>query len=422
MFKGMDTANSHVQMAEQGISEQTPPCKPDDGLQNHDITPYLKTDGNGVREQQTVGLSSRTVTDLKTPSRPYPGTSKYTPVHMDNNPRSNYCATYANIPHGVEPKTVRIGNQQLITLDTSQPFVDLAQATKRRFLDLYNFSFLANFLSKNNTIECIVDIGCHNAKLSLLMQNYLNEQGFRIKVIPVDVRNDYANEANDAKPLPINLIPAQEIAEASPATTLFTAIHPFTGSGSVAKRLNREITEGMTDFYLTALIKNNPGCFVLTTEDPYVSSPQRYIPPELLYTRHYHVFANFFTPEATATETAIREAKAARMNAENSDIHRLNQLLAKLPEQRDSYQAAISTLKDQLQPEMLRNPDQCWPDDIFRTYLHERSRIEDFRSFNDIEYDAERNGLELRCWHVYRQDMKTSEVTSQAIKEPYFSN
>ncbi|WOG30032.1 hypothetical protein [Endozoicomonas sp. 8E] len=410
MIRDMETAHLNVKTTEQVSTEKTPPDKPVHCTQKQEITPFLKTDGEEIHEQQVFSLSCRDVAYLKTPSRPYPGTSRCTSVYMDNNPQGNYSASYANLPETVTPETVRIGNQQLITLATSQPFVDSNLAAERRFLELYHFDFLVNFLYQNNQIEYIVDIGCNRGTISLLMQNYLNEKGLRIKVIPVDVRNDYANEATGARALPINLIPAQEIANASPATTLFTATHPFTGSGSGARRLNKEIREGITDFYLTALIKNNPGCFVLTTEDPYVSSPQHYIPPELVYSKHYYAYPNFLIPKACETEKAIRQAKAAEMNAENSDIHRLNQLLAKLPEMRDSYQAEISALKDQLQPEIVKKPDRFWPDEIFRLYLDKRSRIEGVRSYDDIQYDVKRNALELRCWHVFRQDMNTSEA------------
>ncbi|WP_422475502.1 hypothetical protein [Endozoicomonas sp. ALB032] len=363
----------------------------------------------------------RRATQQIAPSRPYPGHSSYESAFMDNSPRSNFSATYANVPVTVNPETVQIGNQRLITLDRSQAFVDPTLVEDRIDSELYNFSFLADFLRQNNTIEYIVDIGCGNAEASLSMQNYLNEKTLPIKVIPVDVSNAYAGKSDVATTLPINLIPAQEIAGASPATTLFTAIHPYTDSGSVARQLSREIAQGMTDYYLTRLIKNNPGCFVLATEDPYLSSPQRYIPPELVYTKHYQAFANDMKLDDYETNPN-QEAKAMRMNAEKGDIHRLNHLLAKLPEERAHYLASIPAIKEKLQVELPGKPERARPDKIFKLYLDKMASTKGFRLYRDIKYDLVKNGLEMRCWHVYRQDINASEVSSQAAKEPYFSN
>ncbi|WP_252179728.1 retrotransposon gag domain-containing protein [Endozoicomonas sp. 4G] len=405
MIRGMDTANFPQQTSEQGSTEETTPCKPDLGAQKQDITPHLKTEGGNSQEPQNVGLSSRTVTDLKTPSRPYKGTAEYKYMFMDNNPRSHYFATYANLPVTVAPKTVRIGNQDLITLDTSQSFINPNLAEEKNDVKMYNFKFLSDFLSKNNTIEFIVDIGCGDAALSLRMQKYLNEQGFPIKVIPVDTSNvcchvyDYYDD--NEKPLPINLIPAQEIVGATPATTLFTSIHAFTGMPSKEKKLNRRITEGETEFYLTTLIKNNPGCFVMATEDPHTSSPQNFIPPELVYTKHYHAFANLIPSDDA-------KAKAAEMNAENSDIDQLNQLLAKLPEQRDNYLDSILSLKDRLKEETLKEPWKPWP---YLTYtLHIRSKLREagLKTYESIKHEAYAAEVEMRCWHVYRQDKPRS--------------
>lgn len=442
MIRG-EIVNPPVQIkAQESVEEATPRHGP----QRHDAVPYLEIDGDGTHEQQTVGLSIRTITDLNSrlnrfentssatvmhgqgvpeagghngqdnpptqqiaPRKPYPGVPKEKEFKMNNNPPGNYCARYANIPKEFEPETVRIGNQELITLD--QPFVDPTMAAGRGFAELFNFSFLADFLSKNDKIEYIVDVGCGGGFFSLTMQNYLREQGFQIKVIPVDVFNFYDGLADDTKPFPINILPAQEIADASPSTTLFTAIRPNTGSPSEARALSREIAQGITDFNLTTLLKNNPDCFVLTAQGPCDSSPQDYIPPELVYTKHYTVFADPFSPR-DHVPMDLRQVRAAELNAENSDIYRLNQLLAKLPEQRDSYLALIAAIKDKLQPEMLREPEQCWPDVIFRIYLEKMLRKEwggDVFIYENIKSDLENNGFGMDCWHVYRQDVKASE-------------
>lgn len=416
MINGMDTLNSVVPTTLQGDTKETPPGKPDDVTQKHDITSYLKTDS--FHEQQTVDLSSRTITDLKTPSRtPYYGSSEAKKAIMDNSSIGNYCATYAHLSDEFTPKTVRIGNQELMTLDPSQPFVDPTLAADSSTLELHNFSFLTDFLRKNSAIKYIVDIGCGDVEVSLLMQNHLKELGFQIKVIPVDV-NDCRAEAEHygIKAIPFNLIPAQEIAGATPATTLFTAIHPFTDEGEEAEQLSREITQGKTDYYITTLIKNNPGCFVLATEDAYISSPQRYIPLELVYTRHYHAIANSHFPKEFETR-ALRRAKATEMNAENGNIHRLNQLLAKLPEQRDRYLASISRITDCLKEPILEKPEEFWPDIISKIYMDETLFKANVDFFEGIQNEVLRNDLEMHCWHVYRQGINTSEVTGQT-KEP----
>ncbi|WP_422134071.1 hypothetical protein [Endozoicomonas sp. ALD040] len=419
MIRGMDTFNSLVPTTIQGNTEETPPGKPDDVTQKHDITPYLKTDSKEI-QQQTVDLSSRTVTELKTPSRPYYGSSRSINVIMDNNAIGNYFATYAHLSDKDKPETVRIGGQELMTLDPSQSFIDPDLAEKKSFLDSFNFNFLVDFLKKNDKIEYIVDIGCGDGKISLLMQNHLRALGSKIKVVPVDVNNSHT-EYNDNKPIPFNLIPAQEIAGASPATTLFTAIHPFTELGSTANRLSREITQGKTEYYITTVIKNNPGCFVLATEDLHTSSPQRYIPPELVYTKHYHAYPICFGM-VCSEPMSVRQEKAAKMNSENGNVSQLNQLLAKLPEQRDSYLASISKITDNIKEHILEEPEVFWPDNIFKLHIEDTLLKAAIKPFESIQYELTRNGLELLCWHVYRQDINASEVSGQAVKEPPFSN
>ncbi|WOG30036.1 hypothetical protein [Endozoicomonas sp. 8E] len=421
MIRAMDTFDSVVSTTIQGHTEETRPGKPDDVTQKHDITPYLKTDGNEI-QQQNVDLSSRTVSDLKTPSRrPYYGSSESHKSIMDNSSIGHYYATYANLSDEFIPETVRIGDHKLMTLDPSQKFIDPDLAEEKSFLESFNFNYLVDFLKKNDKIKYIVDIGCGDGKISLLMQNHLRELGSQIKVIPVDVNNSCADtEYNDNKPIPFNLIPAQEIAGASPATTLFTAIHPFTELEFAADKLSREITQGKTDYYITTLIKNNPGCFVLATEDLYTSSPQRYIPPELVYTKHYHAYPICFRSPCSEP-VSVRQERAEKMNSENGYISRLNQLLAKLPEQRDSYLASISEITDGIKEYMLEEPEEFWPDNIFKLHIDYaliKAAIKPFKPFESIQTELIENGLEMRCWHVYRQDINTSEVAGQAGKEP----
>ena len=372
--------------------------------QNFHITPSPPQHDHRTPEAVEHNGANNCRGQRNAPVTPYPGITGDSQAYMNNDPAGNYCARYAYIPDTVKPETVRIGNQQLITLDTSQPYFSSIPEDVWSTLDIFNFSFLADFLRKNNKIEYIVDIGCGDGRTSLILQNYLNEQEFQIKVIPVDVREDCAGKfASSAEQVPYNIIPAQEIAGAAPATTLFTIIHPFTGGYSKGAKLKNAIAQGKTDYYITTLIKNNPGCFVLTTEDPSLSSPQEFIPSELVYTKHYRVFPEYFPP----FNLPLRQAKAAELNAENSDIHRLNQLLAKLPAQRSSYLAWIFTNEKQLSPSF---PEGFWPDDSFRSWLKNSLRREGLRDIDSIQSDLKNDGLDVSGWHVYHQGVDASEV------------
>ncbi|WP_422459230.1 MULTISPECIES: hypothetical protein [unclassified Endozoicomonas] len=411
MIRSMVTDNLQAPTTQQGFTRETLPDQPDHVGQKLNIAPQLTTDGDGIQEQHPASLSNRTITGLNPHSASSPEIY-WVAAHMDNNPRRNCCVSYANVSDTAQPKTVRIGNQQLMTLDASQAFVDWALEEYKSHIEFHNFSFLVDFLSKNSDIEYIVDIGCGFGAISLLMQNYLKELYPRIKVVPVDIKNAYANCDGTFcdDPQPINIIPAQEIAGANPATTLFTAIHAFTGLPSEEMQLCKEIAQGQTEFYLTTLIKNNPGCFVLITEDPDVSSPQQYIPPELVYTKHYHALAQSSTLEELETQP-LRQAKAAEMNAENADIYRLNQLLAKLPAQRDHYLSLTSINTEYRQQEIGLVPWQYTPDYIFNCSLKSMTLNERIKSFDNIKYEVAKHNLELNCWHVYRHDTDGSEAS-----------
>ncbi|MBO9484657.1 hypothetical protein [Salinisphaera sp. G21_0] len=411
MIKSMVTDNLQAPTTQQGFTRETLPDQPDHVGQKLNIAPQLTTDVDGIQEQQAASLSSRTITGLNPHSASSPETY-WEAAHMDNNPRRNCCVSYVNVSGTAEPKTVQIGNQQLMTLDASQAFVDWALEEYKSHIEFHNFSFLVDFLRKNSEIEYIVDIGCGFGAISLLMQNYLNELYPQIKVVPVDIKNAYANCDGTFcdDPQPINIIPAQEIAGANPATTLFTAIHAYTGLPSEKRQLCQEIAQGKTEFYLTTLIKNNPGCFVLITEDPCVCSPQQYIPPELVYTKHYHALAQSCTLEELATQP-LRQAKAAEMNAENADIYRLNQLLAKLPAQQDHYLSLTSMYTEDLQWQIRSVPWRYTPDYIFNGALKRMTLDERIKSFDSIKSEVKKHNLELRCWHVYRQDISASEAS-----------
>ena len=174
MIRSIDTANLQAPTTQQGFTSETLPDQPDHVGQKHNIAPQLTTDGDGIQEQQAANLSSRTITGLNPHSASSPETY-WEAAHMDNNPRRNCCVSYVNVSGTAEPKTVQIGNQQLMTLDASQAFVDWALEEYKSYIEFHNFSFLVDFLRKNSEIEYIVDIGCGFGAISLLMQNYLNE-------------------------------------------------------------------------------------------------------------------------------------------------------------------------------------------------------------------------------------------------------
>ena len=419
----IDSSTTDVNRADDTAHENQTVSLPERDIR-HALSPdgcTDRTDGK-IREQQCFHITPTATHEHRTPGAagcnepdncpgqrnvrfmPYPGIFEQGITYMDNSPTGNYCARYANIPDTVKPKTIRIGNQQLITLDTSQPFVESLQWLNSIPLVWYKFSFVADFLRKNNKIEYIVDIGCGHGAVSLLLQRYLDEQGFQIKVVPVDVRADFDCDLDSpCKPLPINVIPAQEIAGADPATTLFISIHPFTGGPSVFRPLMYEIAQGKSEFYITTVIKNNPGCFVLTTEDSYSSSPQDLIPPELTYTKHYWVL-----PHRSTRENEVWEEKAAEINAENSDIHQLNQFLVNLPAKRDSYLGWISSEENLMRRQKFSDSDDEFPDDSFNYWLNNNLRSEGLRGLDSIRSGLEKDKLVLYGWHVYRQDVDVS--------------
>lgn len=123
-----------------------------------------------------------------------------------------------------------------------------------------------------------------------------------------------------------------------------------------------------------------------------------------MYTKHYHAFVNRILLE-TYEAKALRQAKAAEMNSENGVIYRLNQLLAKLPEQRDSYLDSINKITRQQQQRILKCPCNFWPDEIFNLHISNGLFEEVGRIFESIKCEVENNKLEMLCWHVYRQDI-----------------
>lgn len=75
MIRGEEIVNPPVQIKTQ---EETIPRH---GPQSHDVVPYLETAGDRTHEQQTVDLSSRTITDLS---------SGLNNLHLENT-SSSYC-------------------------------------------------------------------------------------------------------------------------------------------------------------------------------------------------------------------------------------------------------------------------------------------------------------------------------------------
>ena len=164
-----------------------------------------------------------------------------------------------------------------------------------------------------------------------------------------------------------------------------------------------EIAEGESEFYITTVIKNKPGCFVLTTEDSYLSSPQDLIPPELTYTRHYWVL-----PHKATREELVWGAKATEINVENSDIHQLNQFLVNLPAKRASYLGWISSEENLMRRQRLSDSAEEFPDNSFSYWLNDNLRSEGLRDLDSIRSGLEKDKLVMYGWHVYRQDVDVS--------------
>ncbi|WP_330926117.1 hypothetical protein [Candidatus Sororendozoicomonas aggregata] len=334
----------------------------------------------------------------KSRARPYnPPSGSYWTTSICNSAAANYFATYANIPHGANPEWVDIGNQKLITLDLSQSFIepDEKLSPQCHLID-HNFDYLADFLKERPAIKYIVDIGCGTAGKSLIMQHYLNAQGCDITVVPVDIHNPYRDIDVD-KTLPINLIPAQDIIGACGDSTLFTVLRPCSGSSVYTEQLNKEIVKNKKQYYITSLIKNNPGCFVFASGDDDHSRPQKYIPLELVYTKH-------FTATVRDRCRADLITMAQQINTGNGIIGQLNRVLEALPSQRESYLDAIAEKKQNLKYSIERHPESSWPVIIFRDYLDDLLSSHGLATYDEIMQEIEINDLLMTGWHVYRQD------------------
>ena len=181
------------------------------------------------------------------------------------------------------------------------------------------------------------------------------------------------------------------------------SIHLFTGGPTQFRSLMYEIAEGESEFYITTVIKNKPGCFVLTTEDSYLSSPQDLIPLELTYTKHYWVL-----PHKATWGELVWEEKAEEINAENSDIHQVNQFLADLPAKRGSYLGWISSEENLMRRQKLSGSYEEFPDDSFSYWLNDNLRSEGLRGLDTIRSGLEKDKLVMYGWHVYRQDVDVS--------------
>ncbi|WP_330926119.1 hypothetical protein [Candidatus Sororendozoicomonas aggregata] len=278
-----------------------------------------------------------------------------------------------------EPEFVDIGNQKLVLPDPTQPLSDSFDNFQRTN---HNFNYLADFLKQHPTIKYIVDIGCGGGRISLLMQRYLTILGCGITVIPVDIHYPYKDFEGDKKQ-PINVVPAQDIAGACGDSTLFIVLYPYTDLPQYSEQLNKDIAEKKTEYYITSLIKNNPGCFVFVSDEgDSLSKPQNYIPLKLVYTKHYTAEVRYRDRDRTDLITM-----AQKMSEGSGIIGQLNEVLEALP---------FQSIKG--------HPDTSWPHVIFMEYLNGALSSKGLVSYDEIMREIELNDLLMTGWHIYRQD------------------
>lgn len=317
--------------------------------------------------------------------------------------QGNICATYANVPTSLILETAQIGNQQLVTFnDTHLNSIPLEVINKRECkVDL---DYLVEFLLVHPNIRHVVDVGCGDAEMSLLMQKYFNKQGLAVQVFPCDIFNEYDPEipfnvvANYTRPpLPINMIPGQEIIGASADTTLFTVIHANTGCFHASSSTCEEINKDKQKYFITSLIENNPGCYVFASEDTGLSNPADFIPAELVYTKHFKVFTAH--PPKGDSQVSLAE----KWNKKDGEIDKLNQLMKILEGERHYYLCLVKFFKHIKAAVMIDKPELAWPSIIFDYVLtHHGLRKQPLAKL--IMHVELKDKLCFSCWHVYRAE------------------
>ena len=137
--------------------------------------------------------------------------------------------------------------------------------------------YLKHFLENHKSIKNIVDVGCNDARVSLEIQKFIKDYGFAdVRIFPVD---PYTPKSESK--LPMNILGAQEIIGANAEDTMFLCMNACTNE-SVYRMPSQNTTGAADPYFITMLIKNNPGCFVLASESTCSQSqPNEWIPAEL---------------------------------------------------------------------------------------------------------------------------------------------
>ena len=320
--------------------------------------------------------------------------------------QGNICAAYANVHTSPMLESAQIGNQQLVTFnDTHLNSISLEAIEKREYKD--DLDYLVEFLRAHPNIRHVVDVGCGDAKWSLLMQKRFNVQGLAVQVFPCDIFNTYDREtpiriddtstATGRRPLPINMIPGQEIIGASADTTLFTVIHTYTGCVTDIKTTCEEINKDKQKYFITSLIENNPGCYVFASEDTALSRPNLFIPAELVHTKHFRVLTD--PPPKGDSQVTLAE----RWNKKGGEIDTLNQLMKCWEGYRHDYLKLVNKFKLINAADMTDNPQLPWPL-IFFDYILANHRSSKITSVGELIDDLFSDKLCFSCWHVYRAE------------------
>ena len=311
---------------------------------------------------------------------PYPLVEESSVALLDNTPSSKkYVASYANANLELIENATQIGNQKLISFNSDFDTSDVTISEMKNYIEINKLEYITDFLKQNKSIKYIVDVGCGNAEKSLLLQKLLVDKQLDVTVFPIDV-----SRVKDSK-LPFNLIPAQEIENADSLSTAFVVIHPFTESHHYPYSCHNEM---FSSFYITQLIRNNPGCFVLTTESgrQSLSTPNHYIPHELVHTKRF--FTNF----------SVNDQKVFNEQRE------IKKFLKELPENKSDYLVRTQQLKEQF----LKGGVDVYDENagyLFNLYAHEKLKPKGVNYLEFVEKIEREDGKSLKTswWHVYQQ-------------------
>ncbi len=291
---------------------------------------------------------------------PYPLNDNYkAPCNFSDKIIPEYVTSYVNTTDAEIANATPIGNQKLIPVDPYNKFTMILTPNEYKHPCVNQLEYIVTFLKQNEHIKYLVDVGCGSAKVSLTMQKILKIAGLDVTVFPVDI-----DRVPDST-LPINLLPAQQIKGADPFLTAFTVIFPFVDP-------NIELTDDES-YYILELIKNNPGCFILTTEQhDYLSTPSRHIPAELVYTKKLYI--HHYTQD------------------DQEQLNKIQNLFKDIPKNKSSYLTEIQHIKKE---------KQLYNSELFDKYAHKKLKAEgiDYHNF------TKQKRKDAEWWHVYQQTL-----------------